>query len=154
MKLDEADIKKYPKFAQYVRHQIPLLKTNKSIIYNLKTNGSLDEKQIQNALTWGNEPRIVVTDLSSGQCKVPAAYGCTRNTNLTQIEVDQTTVQQFEDSPYKLGTGQTASKANVFIVGVTILHELCHLGNFKKSVKEKSEAGEAFEKGAYGKVVP
>ena len=154
MKLSAADIKKYPKFAQYVRVAIPQLVHNKVVMHNLKTKGSLTDSEARHALQWGTEPLVVVTDLSHGQCGVPSAYGCTRGTNLHQIEIDEATVADFESSPYKLGVGKNAKGASVFIVGVTLLHELSHLGMFKHSKVEAVEAGDAFELVTYGKAVP
>ncbi len=156
MKLSAADIKKYPDFAQYVRVEIPKLVNSKSVMYNLKKNGSMTEAQAKHALQWGMEPLIVITDLFHGQCGVPAAYGCTRGTNLHQIEIHVGTVRDFEKSPYAagVGVGTTARGSNVFIVGVTLLHELCHLGKFRSHKREKTEAGFGFENGAYGRSVP
>ena len=42
----------------------------------------------------------------------------------------------------------------MFIVGVTLLHELCHVGNYQHAKVESSEAGFAFESATYGKSVP
>jgi hypothetical protein len=35
--------------------------------------------------------------------------------------------------------------------GTTVLHKLCHWGNFKHGVTEKEEAGIAFEVATYGR---
>jgi Metallopeptidase toxin 3 len=154
MKMNAGDIKNYPKFAQYVRYAIPELIYVKPVASALKKNGSLTEAKIRHALQWGNEPLIVITDLSHGQCGVPSAYGCTRQANLHQIEIDVGTVNDFETSPYGLGVGKNAKGNNVFIVGVTLVHELCHLGNFKHHKAEAEDAGFAFENSVYGKAVP
>lgn len=154
MKLSASDIQKYPKFAFYVKHDIPKLIHNKTIIHNITTNGSLSESQARHSLLWGNDPQILITDLSHGQCGVTSAYGCTRQASLQQIEIDEGTVKDFESSAYKLGVGKNAKGSNVFIVGVTLLHELCHLGNFKHNKVEKNEAGFSFESATYGKSVP
>ncbi|WZP00490.1 hypothetical protein EP7_002134 [Isosphaeraceae bacterium EP7] len=154
MKLTAADIAKYPKFAQYVRVKIPELVHVKSVMFNLKSKGSMTDAQVRDALRWGAEPLIVITDLSGGQCGVPSAYGCTRSTNLHQIEIDEGTVADFEKAPYSLGVGKNARGQNVFIVGVTLLHELTHVGKFLKAEVEATEAGADYEIGAYGKVIP
>lgn len=154
MKLSPADILKYPKFAHFVHLDMPKLVHVKSVIHNLETKGNFTEAQARHVLLWGNEPMILITDLSHGQCSVASAYGCTRKANLHQIEIDEGTVKEFESSPYSLGVGKNAKGKNVFIVGVTLLHELCHLGNYKHHKKEKLEAGDAFEKATYGKSVP
>jgi hypothetical protein len=154
MKMKAADIAKYPKFAHYVRHKMPDLIHVPSVVYNLKTKGSLSEAEVRHALRWGTEPLIVITDLSHGQCSVPSAYGCTRKANHHQIEIDQGTVQDFEKSPNGLGVGKNAKGQNVYIVGVTLLHELCHVGHYQHGKAEKAEAGFTFENSTYGKSVP
>jgi len=154
MKLTPGDIKEYPKFAHYVRHKMPELIHVSSVVHNLKTKGCLTGAEILHALRWGNEPLIVITDLSHGQCGVPSAYGCTRKANNHQIEIDEATVQDFEASPDALGVGKNAKGKNVYIVGVTLLHELCHHGHHKHGKAEKTEAGFTFESAAYGKAVP
>jgi hypothetical protein len=154
MKMSDGDIHKYESFAHYVHYDMPKLVHNTVIIHNLMTKGNLTEAQAKHALLWGTEPLIVITDLSSGQCGVPSAYGCTRKANLNQIEIDEGTVKDFESAPYSLGVGKNAKGANVFIVGVTLLHELCHFGNNNNHKVEATEAGAAFETATYGKSVP
>jgi hypothetical protein len=154
MKMSVADIQKYPKFAEYVRHQIPKLVNVPSVIQSLKTQGGFTEEKAKHALLWGNNPLILITDLSGGQCSVPSAYGCTRKANLHQIEIDQGTVKEFETSAYSLGVGKNAKGQNVFVVGVTLLHELSHLGNYRLNRAEAAEAGFALETDLYGQSVP
>ena len=154
MKMKPEDIANYPKFAHYVRYKIPELTSVGPVVQNLKTKGCLTEAEIRDALRWGHEPLIVITDLSNGQCRVSSAYGCTRKANDNQIEIDEGTVQEFEDSPDALGVGKNAKGKNVYIVGVTLLHELCHVGHYKHGKVEKTEAGFTFENATYGKSVP
>ncbi len=44
---------------------------------------------------------------------------------------------------------------SVYVVGATLLHELCHWGNFnhKPPIPELVEMGAAFELHTYGKVI-
>jgi hypothetical protein len=154
MKMSAADIRKYPKFAEYVRNQIPKLVNVAPVVRSLKTEGGFTEAQAKHALLWGNDPLILITDLSGGQCGVPSAYGCTRQAKLNQIEIDEGTVKEFEASAYSLGVGKNVKGQNVFIVGVTLLHELSHLGNFKLNKVEPAEAGFALENDLYGQSVP
>jgi hypothetical protein len=154
MRLSPEDIENYPQFARDVRYKIPELIHVKAVVYNLKSQGSLTDAQVRHALKWGTDPLIVITDLSHGQCGVPAAYGCTRSSNPNQIEIDEETVSNFEAAPYSLGVGKNAKGQNVFIVGVTLLHELCHVGKFLAAEDEITEAGAAYESRAYGRVIP
>ncbi len=70
------------------------------------------------------------------------------------VEIDPRFVKDLENDPYGAGTGRNAGGKGVFIAGVTLLHELCHWGNFKHGVAETTEAGVAFERATYGKIVP
>jgi len=87
MKISISDQKKYPNFTKYVRRQLPKLKGVPKVIRNLNNSGHLDEKEAASALTWGNLPLIRITDLHSGQCGVPKAYGCFRHKNKGRIEI-------------------------------------------------------------------
>ena len=72
MKMNAGDIKKYLKFAQYVRYTIPELIYVKPVASALKKNGSLTEAKIRHALQWGNEPLIVITDCRTVSAAFPA----------------------------------------------------------------------------------
>jgi hypothetical protein len=155
MRMDADDITNFPTFAEYVRVKIPELTTNQVIVYNLKKHGHMRDDEVRHALLWGNDPLIVITDLSNNQCGAGQAFGCFDPTNPGQIEIDAQSVADFEDDPYGKGLGQNANSQGVFIAGVTLLHELCHWGNFQHGVDEgDGEEGDAFEKDAYGRGVP
>jgi hypothetical protein len=152
MKMKAADRSKYPKFAYYVRVNIPILVRNPVIVHNMKTNGNFTDAEVAEVLKWDSGPFIKIQDLGHGQCGVPAAYGCTRGS--TEVEVDEDTVKAFESGPRAGMVGQNARGGSVYVVGVTLLHELCHLGKFRHKIGETTEAGFGFESGAYGKSVP
>ena len=85
---------------------------------------------------------------------MPSAYGCTRSSNPAQIEIDEETVGRFRELALWFGRGKNARGQNVFIVGVTLLHELCHVGNFLAAKDEATEAGAAYRAATYGKIIP
>ena len=153
MKMSRSDIQSYPKFAAYVRYKMPELVNVGVIVKNVKKFGSLTSTELRHALAWGNDPLVIVTDLSNNQCGVPAAYGCFEHANPSQIEMDPQFVQEFE-SGNGAGLYVTAFKRRVYLAGVILLHELCHWGNFKHGVAEPVEQGMAFETATYGKVIP
>jgi hypothetical protein len=101
-------------------------------------------------LTWGNDPLIVITDLTAGSCGLSDALGCFDHTAPNQIELDRGAVSAFEVDKFGLGSAPNASGTNVFIIGATLLHELCHWGNFHAGRAETREWGEAFERRTYG----
>jgi hypothetical protein len=68
-----------------------------------------------------------------------------------QIELDIGRAQEFEDDAYGAGMDRTADGRRVFIVGTTLLHELCHWGNFHHGRAEAVEEGIAFEVAVYGR---
>jgi hypothetical protein len=95
---------------------------------------------------------VVITDLDIGQCGVPRADGCTADS--TQIEIDDDLVNEFEQNAND-NLRLTASGRHVFLVGVPLLHEMCHWGNFLNGVPENDgDTGEKFETAVYGGVVP
>ena len=84
MKISLNDQIKYPKFTQYIKLQFPKLINNATVV--------------KNALTWGKSPKIVITDLHSGQCGVPQAYGCFRYAKPKKIEIHIGVIRDFENS--------------------------------------------------------
>jgi hypothetical protein len=152
MRLSSTDITNFPKFAQYVRRRMPEVLGVPVIVNNIRRFATLSRTQFQHALVWGNDPLVIITDLSSGQCGVPAANGCFRTTNPSQIEIDLERVQDFEDDPNGRGTDLTSTSRRVFIVGTTMLHEMCHWGHVVNGIAEPAnEPGIAFEVATYGR---
>jgi len=97
---------------------------------------------------------IVVTDLHRGQCGVPKAYGCFRHAKPANIEIHAGTVTDFEKSN-KHHRDKNKSGNFVYVLGATLLHELCHWGNFNNTprIPELIEMGAEFEKYTYGKII-
>jgi hypothetical protein len=155
MRMSSDDRKNFPKLTQYVRRSLPQVINVPIIVRNMKKHGSLSAIQLQNVLTWGTNPKIVILDLSSvpapdGSGNV-AANGRFDPANPDQIELDIGRAQEFEDDAYGAGSDVTADGRKVFIVGTTILHELCHRGNFQHGVAEVEEEGIEFEEATYGR---
>jgi len=152
MKMSDDDLKNFPKLAEYVRVNIPEVMNVPKIVKNLKKHSSLTTAELRHALAWGNLPLIVVKDLSNFQCSVQAANGCFVHATPDQIELDTGEAKEFETDRYGAGSDRTSDGRKVFIVGTTLLHELCHWGNFKKGVAEVKEQGIAFEVATYGRI--
>jgi Metallopeptidase toxin 3 len=148
MKLSADDQTNFPKLTHYMRHDFPLLIGNGVITSNLRKFGSMSLAQARSALLWDTDPLVVITDLDGGQCGVPAAFGCTRDT--THIEIDDDVVAEFESNA-NANLRLTAFGRHVFLTGVTLLHEMCHWGNRVNGVTETDgDAGEKFENAVYG----
>lgn len=155
MRISDADKGTFPKFAQYVRTKMPELTNVPVIVFNIKKHGSLSKEELRTALQWGAGPLIVIKSLQGYACPTLANYfGCFEPATPTQLAIDIDSVRSFEKDAYGNGSGLNANKQKVFVVGVTLLHELCHLGNFQHGVAEATEQGFAFEQSAYGKTVP
>lgn len=143
MRLKSSDIKKYPKLAYYVKYNIPQVIHTSPIIIAFKKIGGLKKNKIQQALKWQIGPQIKITNLSR-------AYGeFTPNSNSNEIRIDIKLVEQFEK-----GKGVRLARAgNVYLIGVTILHELVHWADDQNGIDRPGEEGEEFEKLIYGKVI-
>ena len=154
MKISIPDQVKYPKFTQYIKFQFPKLITNKVVVKNAAKYGNLSLTEFKDAISWGKLPEIVITDLHSGQCGVPKAYGCFRHSNPDKIEIHIGVVSDFEINSSNTIDKNKAGNA-VYVAGATILHELCHWGNHNNvpPVPEVIEMGAEFEKYTYGKVI-
>lgn len=151
MRLSAADRSTFPQLAEYVRNRMIEVMNVPVIVRNLQRFGNLTRAEARHALSWGTDPLIVVKDLSNFQCGVEAANGCFVSSNPQQIELDIGRAQEFESDAYGAGSDRTTAGRRVFIVGTTLLHELCHWGNFMHGVNEVDEAGIAFEVATYGR---
>jgi len=153
MKFSAVDQGTYPRLHQYINHQMPQLRTIASILSKLNKYGSLTAAEANTALTWGQDPLVIVNPLNGGQCGVPAANGCFRPTSPNQIELAKFCALEIEN----LVAGRfdkTSSGRNVLIAGTTLLHELCHWGNKKHGTVYTGGSGEAgvdFENAVYGR---
>jgi len=155
MNLSAADQTTYPRLTQYVKSALPKVIEVQLIIANMKKYGNLSAAQLREALKWGSHPTIIVKDLNVHACGTAGtgAWGCFRPINPTLLEIRKDLVEDFEKSLTK-GSDNANSKGQiVYVVGATILHELCHWGNNQAGVAEAVEMGLAFEKATYGKTI-
>lgn len=154
MKLDEATIKAYPRTHYYVRVNMPEVANVNAIVSQIrKLAGKVSSQTIKNALKWGQGPTIsVVPNLI---CAGDKAYGCYAwGSNV--IEVDEALVKDFEAGK---GVVKNAAGKRVFLLGVTLLHELTHWADAQDVTDDPvpgdpgNEEGNAYERGIYGKVL-
>ena len=94
-------------------------------------------------MKWGQQPTVVVRVL-------PNAHGeFTPNIGSNEIRLNRATVIEFENG----GGIRKARKGNVYLIGVTLIHELVHWCDDQDGIDYPGEEGEEFEKMVYGKVI-
>jgi hypothetical protein len=153
--MSDDDRRDFPQFAFYVRVNMPQVTHVQPIVHNMRAHGSLSLAELSSALVWGALPRIVIRDLSSvpapdGSGNI-AANGLFDPANPDQVELDIGRVRDFERDSDGDGSDVTSTGRKVYIVGTTLLHELCHWGNFHHGRAEAVEEGIAFEVAVYGR---
>jgi hypothetical protein len=122
------------------------------IASNINRFGSLSGREFREALAWGSDPLIVITNLANmGTCGADGLFD-PRSPGVVQLSGDR--VRDFEQYPFGAGADLNARGQKVIIVGAVLLHELCHWGNFRHGIAEKTEAGRAFSAATYGRIVP
>jgi Metallopeptidase toxin 3 len=144
MQMSREDIRNFPKLHQYVSCKIPEVRDVQIIINTIqKRAGTITKATIKEALVWGKGPMLKVVDM--------APLGeFTPDTSSNEIRLQKAMVRDFEAGK---GLRKTAFGKLVFLVGVTILHELTHWADDQDGVDTPGEEGELFEKDVYGKVI-
>jgi hypothetical protein len=133
----------YPKFAAYVRNDLPSVAKVGAIKRAFEKYGQLDGASLKRALEWGNDPLINVTDLTY-------AYGeFTPDSSSNEVRIDVDLVKDFE-----AGRDWVTNKQGLklHLAGATILHEMVHWADDQDGVDYPGEEGELFEQAVYGKV--
>lgn len=143
MWLDPADAKSYEKLAEYMSRKLPLAYKVPSIAYALQKTGQFNRPRLRFALRWGQGPTVRVRDL------VGAFGEFTPGIGSNEIRIQRAMVQDFE-----AGHGiRHARVGNVYLVGVTLVHELVHWCDDQDGIDRPGEEGEEFETLVYGRVI-
>ncbi|WP_213520793.1 hypothetical protein [Nonlabens sp.] len=136
----------YPKLTEYLKNQLPTLKNNTTIIKSIKTYTNLTTAQIQENLQWGRGTVIKVEQLGS-------AYGMfKKSVDPDSLYLDIDLVNLLETST----SGTDLADAMAFLIGVTILHEFVHYGDYNNNGdawQYPQEEGLLFENDVYGQSV-
>jgi len=157
MRMSPADIRRFPKFHYYISTNMPVVSQVRVIIDTmlaLATEGqgagaAATRQQIEDALVWNQGPLIrIVLNLQSGGQRVNGLYD---PTDPEVIQVDQTRVTNFERG--RNHRGVTAQGRQVFLVGVTLLHELTHWLDNRDGLDNPLEEGDEYEMRVYGQFV-
>ncbi len=144
MKMNPTDIKDFPKLHQYVSVALPKVQFVAPIINAIQKHaGTIDKQTIKDALLWGRGPSIKVVVMSPlGEF--------TPNTSSNELRIQKQMVKDFEAGK---GLRKTATGKLVYLVGVTLLHELTHWADDQDGIDTPGEEGELYEKDIYGKVI-
>ncbi len=143
MQISASDQTAFPKLKQYVKNEIPKLVQLPIIRAAMFDIGQINHAMLLKVLKFGQGPMLKVTPL------IGAVGEFTPDIGSNEIRLDTDMVKEFE-----AGRGLRNAKAGrVFLVGVTILHELVHWGDDQDGIDRPGEEGEEFERRVYGKVI-
>jgi len=140
----KADQVTFPKFTKYVRYSLPTVVDVKPIVAAFAKYGQIDRATMKRALTWGNKPHITIKELVGAVGEFDATV------DPDEINIHTKIVKEFEDGH---GLRKTKFGKNVYLVGVTLLHELVHWADNLDGIDFPDEEGEQFEKDVYGQVI-
>jgi len=141
----KSDIENYPKLYQYVSVKIPEVAKIDVIIKQIqKFSGDIALSRIKDALIWGKGPKLNVLDLDGAFGEFSPGIGS------NELRIDSDMVEEFEAGK---GLRRTPTGKMVYLVGVTILHELTHWADDQDGVDTEGEEGEHFENAVYGGVI-
>ncbi len=116
MRMSAADIAAYPKLAHYVKNDLPDILDLPAVVGAMKKVGQINRVALRHALTWGKGPELRIVKLAN-------AHGeFTPGINSAELRLNINTVKDFET-----GKGMRVARAgHVYLIGVTIIHELVH----------------------------
>lgn len=146
MKMSRTDIAKYPLFHQYVSVALPTVQYVKPIIDTIqKLAGKTPRATIIEGLQWGKGPMIKIVPSLPG-ANAQTAWG----SDIIELNVNRVT--SFETQTGHLGRNKNGQL--VYLVGVTLLHELTHWADAKDGVDDAPyEEGDQYEMDVYGQFV-
>ena len=153
MRMASDEIKLCPQIYRYLRYEMPDCANISLIVNNLMAFGGMSQSQARNALRWGSDPYVYAEDPRNHRCANGHGHAkCCFDSAafLNDIFVNLKDYNRFTAGS---GMGFTASGLRVPIVGVALLHALCHWGNFQNGIRESGEEGFRFERATYGRVI-
>lgn len=144
MQMYSADIRDFPKLHQYVSTKLPEVRHIQHIINTIQKHaGTISKTTLREALMWGKGPMLNVLPITPLGEFSPGVGS-------NELRLQKKMVEEFEKGK---GLRKTLDGRLVYLVGVTILHEMCHWADDQDGVDTTGEEGELFEKDIYGKVI-
>lgn len=155
MRMTNPQILRYPRFHSYIRLEMPKVASAKRIVSQLsRLSGASSRPTVLSGLRWGTDPLLtVVPNLMSSSGR--RAYGLYRWGG-NEIQIDEQLVLDFQAGRGKV---PLSNGKQVYLVGATVLHELCHWADAQDGVDDpvpgdpSNEEGNAFENAIYGAVL-
>ena len=140
--ISKEQAKKYPRLNLYLQKGIQGILKNPTIMKALRIAGRFTDRQIKEMLTYGKGPTVNVTQVIGNN---DGYFDPEENSKA--LNISDNIVNYLESAE-----GFDADVA-LFLVGVTILHELAHYGDYLAGSPEGTdrEDGDVFEELAYGK---
>ncbi len=144
----------YPKLTEYLKNKMPNIKNIPVITNAIKDITGLSISQIQNDLEWGSGPTIIVMQLdnysSTTDANTAGLFDGKNNTDILYLDLDF--VNRLENEEFY---DQEFQDSYLFFMGVTVLHEYVHYGDYLNGNNYTApfEEGELFECRVYGENV-
>jgi hypothetical protein len=147
---------KYPKLTEYLKNQLPRIGDIDRLVGNLSYLTNMTRSEVKRQLKWGEGPIIKVAQLEDSPFNLGGdAYGLFNKNNPNELVLDIDIVNKLELSLWGTEDADVLS----FFIGVIILHEFTHYGDFNfhndyyKGNSNSPEEGYAFEQYSYGQQV-
>jgi len=153
MRMESDEAKLFPDLHRYLQYEMPDCANISSIVNNLMGYGGMSQAQARKALQWGTDPYVYVVDPTNHRCANGRGHAkCCYSPSTYPNDLD---INPKDYGRYTLGHGMgfTASGLRVPVIGVAILHALCHWGNFHNGIREHGDEGHRFERATYGRVI-
>ena len=146
MRLSLADQARFRGATRYIRHVLPTVIEIAVIRRAMARFGELNRTEFREALRWGADPLIEV---------VPGLGSCASFSSTTP---DRIRLREQIFTEFEAGRGYLRSVHGLVpALGLNILHEMCHWGDFLDGVQQTNpdgtlfEEGQAFELTVYGR---
>jgi hypothetical protein len=135
-----------PKLVQTLKNLTSFVESNPKVLDGLMKFSNQTKEQILYDLTYGVGPEIVIGQPTDNNGNPILGEFLGANPNV--ITLDGAFINQFENT-----TSATASQALSFYLGVAVLHEYTHYGDYATGNAFPGEEGTAFERTVFGVVV-
>ncbi len=146
MNLSALDQRRFPLSTKYIKQVLPQVANNVTIRRAMARFGQLNLLAFRQALRWGTDP-LIVPQLHLAAC---ASFSGT--------QPNQITLRESIFTDFEAGRGRLhANSGTVPALGVNILHEMTHWGDFLDGTQQRNpdgtlfEEGHAFELAVYGR---